>query len=68
MTDPKHNPNKNGNARITHHIVKNYDENGIFYQHGCGCEFFKSCFECGFPDCQWNESKMKYREVNCART
>ena len=64
MTQSKFNPNKNGKAGVTHHIIKNYDENGIFYQHGLGCDKYADCFSCPFYDCIWDNSSLTRRQPN----
>jgi hypothetical protein len=62
MTVSKFIPIKNSNTNVRHYNEKNYDENGVFFQHGNGCEKYKSCFECELPDCTWdagNECRTK---------
>ena len=70
MTDPKYNPNKFGNAKVTHHIIKSYDENGVFFLLGNGCDRHKNCLTCPFPDCIWDNghfssSKIMKRGERC---
>lgn len=59
MTESKYNCNKYGNANVTHHIVKHYDENGIYLIYGSGCARFSDCFSCPLPDCQWSAESHK---------
>lgn len=62
MTNPKYNPNRNGNANTIHHYKQNYNENGAYLLYGNGCKVGgDSCFECPLPDCMWNSGSLSHK-------
>jgi hypothetical protein len=64
MTNPKYNPNKNGNANVTHHNPNYYDEKGTYLMYGSGCTLGgKSCFDCKLPDCMWDNNNLVVKNM-----